>query len=247
MDRVVQSKLKKEKKKNVKDEETADDGEKPKKEKKEKKDKVKEEEAADDREKPKKEKKEKKDKFKEEEAADDGEKLKKEKKEKKDKVKDEETADDGEKPKKEKKEKKDKKKKDETVEKTVLTSEHFLKLEKLADQLNEAVKSLSDGTSQPVVKYDVVLDKFNAEGSKDIISCLARHEISINELKDECPITLSSEMGLIDATILTDMLRNINGTSVSLNEHRNKDGNLALIDLIQESAALSNSMVELLN
>jgi len=54
-------------------------------------------------------------------------------------------------------------------------------------------------------------------------------------------------MGLIDATILTDMLRNIPGTLVSLNEQRNKDGNLALVDLIQESAALSNSMVELLD
>ena len=98
-----------------------------------------------------------------------------------------------------------------------------------------------------MVKYDVVLDKFNSESSKDIITCLARHEISITKLKDECPFTLSSEMGLIDATILADMLKNIPGTFVSLNEHRNKDGNLALVDLMQESAALVNSMVELLS
>lgn len=65
------------------------------------------------------------------------------KKDKKKKVKEEETADD-EKQKKEKKEKKDKKKKEETI---VLTPDHFLKLEKLADHLNEAIKSLSEGTS----------------------------------------------------------------------------------------------------
>ena len=120
-----------------------------------------------------------------------------------------------------------------------------MKIEKLAENLNEAIRSLSEGSSQPVVKYDVVLNDFNPDRHQEIIACLARHNVVVAELKSQS--ILSSEMGLIDATILTDMLTNIPGTLVSFNEHSNKDGNLILVDLIQESAALSNSLLELLN
>lgn len=93
-----------------------------------------------------------------------------------------------------------------------------------------------------------MLDKEITEVSgEEIIACLARHEIAEPHFREEFPFTLASEMGLIDATILTDMLRNIPGVFVSLNEHKNEDGNLALVDLIQESVALANSMVELLS
>jgi len=49
----------------------------------------------------------------------------------------------------------------------------------------------------------------------------------------------------VDANIISQMLRGIPGTLVSVNERKNEDGNLVLLDLILESCLNTNLLVEL--
>jgi len=49
----------------------------------------------------------------------------------------------------------------------------------------------------------------------------------------------------VDANIISEMLRSIPGTLVSLTERKNEDGNLVLLDLILQSALNTNYLVEL--
>lgn len=74
---------------------------------------------------------------------------------------------------------------------------------------------------------------------------LSRHEVPSGELKPQTPFVLAEGLGLVDANIISEMLRNIPGTEVSLAEHITDDGNLVLLDLILESALNTNYLVEL--
>jgi hypothetical protein len=108
-----------------------------------------------------------------------------------------------------------------------------------------AIKSLTDGTSLPQSKFDLVMDTYDLGQSQEILALLARHDVPSVEMKRQTPFVLLQSLGLVDANIISEMLRGVPGTEVSLSEHKNEDGNLVLLDLIMESALNTNYLVEL--
>ncbi len=83
-----------------------------------------------------------------------------------------------------------------------LTVADFQKLENITERINVTIKSLTEGTSLPQSKFDLVMDTYDLQQSQDILALLSRHEMPNVELKQLTPFVLVQNLGLVDANII---------------------------------------------
>lgn len=83
-----------------------------------------------------------------------------------------------------------------------LTVADFQKLESITERINVTIKSLTEGTSLPQSKFDIVMDTYDLQQSQEILALLSRHDVPSTELKQQTPFVLVQSVGLVDANII---------------------------------------------